>query len=179
MPRPFKCRYIRCEPDVWYFKPRGIPLTRLDEVNMTVDEFESIRLVDIEGLYQDEAAKEMNVSRQTFGNIVKSAHRKIAEALVQGKAIKIKGGVYQMAEMKKFRCYECNNIGLESVPSVRAETSTGPKKKGGMYEEEDGDVEEDDAGERRYENMYTNSKCQRAIFKSVRSVWRCTLFCDL
>jgi len=110
MPRPFKCRYIRCEPGVWYFKPRGIPLSRLDEVNLTVDEFESIRLSDIEGLYQDEAAKEMNVSRQTFGNIVKSAHRKIAEALVQGKAIKIKGGVYQMAEMKKFRCYECNNV---------------------------------------------------------------------
>jgi len=110
MPRPFKCRYIRCEPDVWYFKPRGIPLSRLDEVNLTVDEFESVRLADIEGLYQDEAAKEMNVSRQTFGNIVKSAHRKIADALVQGKAIKIKGGVYQMAEMKRFRCYECNHV---------------------------------------------------------------------
>ena len=99
MPRPFKCRYIRCEPDVSYFKPRGIPVSRLDEVVLTVDEFESIRLADVEGLYQDEAARKMNVSRQTFGNIVKSAHRKIADALVKGKAIKIKGGVYQMAEM--------------------------------------------------------------------------------
>jgi predicted DNA-binding protein (UPF0251 family) len=106
MPRPFKFRYIRCEPDVRYFKPRRTPLSKLDEVNLTVDEFESIRLADIEGLYQDEAAKEMNGSRHTFGNTVKSAHRKTADALVQGKTIKIKGGFYQMAEMKKFRCYE-------------------------------------------------------------------------
>ena len=109
MPRPFKCRYIRCEPDVSYFKPRGIPISRLDEVVLTVDEFESVRLADVEGLYQDKAAKKMNVSRQTFGNIVKSARCKIADALVNGKAIKIKGGVYQMAEMRKFKCYECDH----------------------------------------------------------------------
>lgn len=110
MPRPFKCRYIRCEPDVSYFKPRGIPISRLDEVVLTVDEFESVRLADVEGLYQDEAATKMNVSRQTFGNIVKSAHRKIADALVNGKAIKIKGGVYQMAVMRKFKCSECEHV---------------------------------------------------------------------
>ena len=110
MPRPFKCRYIRCEPDVSYFKPRGIPLVRLEEVNLTVDEFESVRLAYVEELYQDEAAKKMNVSRQTFGNIVKSARRKIADALVKGKAIKIKGGVYHMADMRKFKCYECGHV---------------------------------------------------------------------
>ncbi|MHC4691640.1 MAG: DUF134 domain-containing protein [Planctomycetota bacterium] len=110
MPRPFKCRQVNCEPEVSYFKPRGIPLTELDEVVLTVDEFESIRLADIEGMYQEEAAKEMDVSRQTFGNIVKSAHRKIADALVKGKAIKIKGGVYNMAGMRKFKCYECNHV---------------------------------------------------------------------
>ena len=110
MPRPFKCRHISCEPEVSYFKPRGIPISKLDEVNLTVDEFESVRLADIEGMYQDEAAKEMNVSRQTFGNIVKSAHSKIADALVKGKAIRIDGGVYQMAQMRKFRCYECSHM---------------------------------------------------------------------
>jgi predicted DNA-binding protein (UPF0251 family) len=110
MPRPFKCRYIRCEPDVSYFKPRGIPISKLDEVVLTVDEFESVRLADVERLYQDEASKKMNVSRQTFGNIVKSAHGKIADALVNGKAIKIKGGVYQMAEMRKFKCCECDHV---------------------------------------------------------------------
>jgi predicted DNA-binding protein (UPF0251 family) len=110
MPRPFKCRYIHCEPDVSYFKPRGIPISRLDEVVLTVDEFESVRLADVEGLYQDEAAGKMNVSRQTFGNIVKSARCKVADALVNGKAIKIRGGVYQMAEMTKFKCYECGHV---------------------------------------------------------------------
>jgi len=119
MPRPFKCRRVNYEPEVAYFKPRGIPLTKLEEVIMTVDEFESIRLADIEGMYQDEAAKEMDVSRQTFGNIVKSAHRKIADALVKGKAIKIKGGVYQMAGMRKFKCYECRHIWESAYGSGR------------------------------------------------------------
>ena len=119
MPRPLKCRRVNYEPEVAYFKPRGIPLTKLDEVILTVDEFESIRLADIEGMYQDVAAKEMNVSRQTFGNIVKSAHRKIADALVKGKAIKIKGGVYQMAGMRKFKCYECRHIWESAYGSGR------------------------------------------------------------
>jgi len=110
---------VNYEPEVAYFKPRGIPLTKLEEVIMTVDEFESIRLADIEGMYQDEAAKEMDVSRQTFGNIVKSAHRKIADALVKGKAIKIKGGVYQMAGMRKFKCYECRHIWESAYGSGR------------------------------------------------------------
>jgi len=110
MSRPFKCRRVNCEPEVSYFKPRATPLSQSNEVILTVDEFESIRLADIEGMYHDEAAEKMNVSRQTFGNIVKSAHRKIADALVRGKAIKIKGGVYQMAGMKKFRCYECSHV---------------------------------------------------------------------
>ena len=110
MPRPFKCRRVNCEPEVSYFKPRGIPLTKLDEVNLTVDEFESIRLADLEGMYQDAGAERMNVSRQTFGNIVNSAHRKIADALVNGMAIKIEGGIYQMVQMRKFRCYECSYV---------------------------------------------------------------------
>jgi predicted DNA-binding protein (UPF0251 family) len=96
MARPFKCRRIGCEPGVSYFKPRGIPISRLDEVNLTVDELESIRLADLEGMYQDVAAERMNVSRQTFGNIVNSARRKIADVLVNGKAIRIEGGIYQI-----------------------------------------------------------------------------------
>jgi predicted DNA-binding protein (UPF0251 family) len=109
MPRPFKCRIIRCVPGTDYFKPRGIPLCNLDEVNLTVDEFEAIRLADLEGMYQENAAQKMNVSRQTFGNIIGSAHKKIADSIVNGKAIKIEGGVYKMAGMKKFKCYDCNN----------------------------------------------------------------------
>ena len=109
MPRPFKCRQVGCKPDISYFKPRGIPVTRLEEVILTMDEFESVRLADLKGMYQDDAAKKMNISRQTFGNIVKSARKKIAEALVNGKAIKIDGGIYQMEGMRKFKCCECEH----------------------------------------------------------------------
>ena len=93
MPRPFRCRRVYCRPDSTYFKPRGIPVDILEEVNLTLDEFEAIRLADLEGLYQEGAAKKMNISRQTFGNIIESAHKKIADSIVNAKALKIKGGI--------------------------------------------------------------------------------------
>jgi len=71
------------------FKPRGIPLSGLDEVNLEIDELEALRLADYEGLYQQEAAARMNVSRATFGRIVEAAHRKVADAILHGKALKI------------------------------------------------------------------------------------------
>ena len=92
MPRPCRCRRIRCNPDTNYFKPRGIPLDMLEEVNLTLDELEAVRLADLKGLYQEEAAKKMDVSRQTFGNIIEKAHRKIADVLLNAKALKIEGG---------------------------------------------------------------------------------------
>ena len=98
MPRPFKCRRVFGMPEADYFKPRGIPLSDLQEIGLTIDEFEAIRLADLEGLYQEEAARKMNVSRQTFGNIIASAHKKIADALVNGRALKISGGVYTHGE---------------------------------------------------------------------------------
>jgi len=79
-------------PQANYYKPRGIPLSVLEEVTLTVDEFEAIRLTDLEGLYQADAAEKMNISRQTLGRILESAHKKIADALVHGKALLIKGG---------------------------------------------------------------------------------------
>jgi len=93
MPRPCRCRKIRCSPDADYFKPRGIPLALLEEVSVTLDELEAMRLADARGLYQEDAAKQMNVSRQTFGNIIHSAHKKVADALLNAKALKIGGGV--------------------------------------------------------------------------------------
>jgi uncharacterized protein len=92
MPRPCRCRNIRSSPQANYFKPRGIPLTDLEEVILTLDELEAICLADHEGNYQEDASRKMNVSRQTFGNIINSAHKKIADALVNGKALKIEGG---------------------------------------------------------------------------------------
>ncbi len=107
MARPRHCRRVGSMPETNYFKPRGIPLSLLEEVVLTVDEFEAIRLADLESFYQEQAAEKMNVSRQTFGRIIESAHKKVAEALVRGKALKIEGGEFEMAAMKKFKCYEC------------------------------------------------------------------------
>jgi predicted DNA-binding protein (UPF0251 family) len=83
-------------PQTNYYKPRGIPLSVLEEVTLTVDEFEAIRLTDLEGLYQADAAEKMSVSRQTLGRILESAHKKIADALVNGKALLIKGGTVEI-----------------------------------------------------------------------------------
>ena len=92
MSRPRHCRRVAQLPQANYHKPRGIPLSVLEEITLTVDEFEAIRLTDLEGLYQADAAEEMNISRQTLGRVLESAHKKIADALVHGKALLIKGG---------------------------------------------------------------------------------------
>jgi len=109
MARPLHCRRVSSFPESTYFKPRGIPLSMLEDVVLTVDEFEAIRLADLEGLYQEQAAEKMSVSRQTFGRIIESAHRKVAEALVQGKALKIEGGEIEMASVRKFKCRDCRH----------------------------------------------------------------------
>ncbi len=106
MPRPVRCRSVRCQPNSNYFKPRGIPLFALKEIQLAMDELEAIRLSDLEGMYQEEAAKKMEVSRQTFGNIIASARRKAADALVNSKALKIQGGVVKMTE-RHFVCDDC------------------------------------------------------------------------
>ena len=108
MPRPKECRKVGCMPDKNYFKPRGIPASLLDEVVLTLDEFEAIRLADFNGLYQEDGAKKMNISRQTFGRIIESAHRKIADVLINGKALKIEGGEVSIDDMRKIRCPRCN-----------------------------------------------------------------------
>ena len=98
MPRPKCCRRIGCIPDASYYKPRGIPLSDLEEVHLTLDEFEALRLADYGGMYQEDAACSMNISRQTFGRIIDSAHKKIADALLHGKALRIEGGEIQLVK---------------------------------------------------------------------------------
>ncbi len=97
-----KClRHIGEEPNVVYYKPAGIRLVELDEVILELDEFEAIKLADLEELYQEDSAVKMNVSRPTFGRIINSAHKKIADALVNGKAIKISGGNVTSVNLNK------------------------------------------------------------------------------
>jgi predicted DNA-binding protein (UPF0251 family) len=100
MPRPKCCRNVCGVPDKNYFKPRGIPISQLEEVALRLDEYEAIRLADYEGLYQEEAAASMNISRQTFGRIIEAAHKKIADVLINGKALKIEGGEVALDETK-------------------------------------------------------------------------------
>ncbi len=122
MARPINCRRVASMPQANYFKPRGIPLSELEEVILTIDEFEAIRLADLENLYQEQAAEKMKISRPTFGRIIDSAHKKVAEALVKGKALKIEGGEFEMAEMRKFKCYECQHTWELPYGTGRPET---------------------------------------------------------
>lgn len=90
MPRPLKPRRISFNPNVVYFKPRAVPLSEIEEVNLTLAEVEAVKLCDLKNLKQTVAAKEMGISQSTFNRILASARKKIAEALIEGKAIKIK-----------------------------------------------------------------------------------------
>jgi predicted DNA-binding protein (UPF0251 family) len=95
MSRPKKCRNIKCQPNAYYFKPRAIPMLYLEEIVLSIDEFEAIRLADHKGLYHDAAAAEMEISRTTFGRILKQGREKVAEALVEGKALRIESLTYK------------------------------------------------------------------------------------
>ena len=103
MPRPPKCRRVAFLPNVTYFKPAGIPLRALDEVQLSIEEAEAIRLKDLEGLEQGEGAERMNISRPTFQRVLASARQKMADALLNGKAIRIEGGSFEMAS-SRFKC---------------------------------------------------------------------------
>lgn len=105
MVRPMLQRRVSGEFNTTYFKPVGVPVRDLETVSLTFDELEAVRLTDLEELYQADAAAKMNISRQTLGNIVQSAHKKIAEALIKGKAIKIEGGTIEY--MRKLYCPAC------------------------------------------------------------------------
>lgn len=106
MPRPPKCRRVEFEPQVTYFKPAGIPKYQLQELILSVEEIESIRLKDKEGLEQGECAERMHVSRPTFQRVLMSAREKIADAIIEGKAIRIEGGNYRLAQ-ETVKCGDC------------------------------------------------------------------------
>jgi len=103
MGRPKKCRWVETEPGVTFFKPRGIPLRTLEQTVITVDELEAMRLADYLEMTQEEVAQKMQVSRPTVTRMLARAHRAVAEALVQGKAICIEGGDYRLGQ----QCQSC------------------------------------------------------------------------
>ena len=110
MVRPRKDRLVGFNPEVSYYKPRGIPMVNLDEVRLTIDEREAIRLSDLLGMSQEEAGRQMGVSRATFGRIIQQAHKVVADALINGKAINIEGGNYKIvADIRRFQCHQCDS----------------------------------------------------------------------
>jgi predicted DNA-binding protein (UPF0251 family) len=116
MVRPTKDRLVAFNPDVSYFKPRGIPLLELEEVVLKIDECEAIRLADLKNLSHEEAGRRMGVSRATFGRIVQRARRHVADAVVNGKAIRIEGGQYRMVSGTRiFMCKTCENSWQEPL----------------------------------------------------------------
>lgn len=90
--RPKRCRKVCGSPDPRCFKPRGIPSSELEENVLSLDEFEAMRLADLEEMYHEDAARMMGISRQTFGRILSSARRKTADAIVNVKLLAIEGG---------------------------------------------------------------------------------------
>lgn len=109
MPRPTKFRRVEFFPEDTYFVPWGKHKCQMGEVVLKLEELEAMRLKDIENLNQEECAERMQVSRQTFQNIIDSARKKVAIALTEGNAIKISGGNYT-TNLCKFRCFDCGNI---------------------------------------------------------------------
>jgi hypothetical protein len=99
MARPKRKRFIRFNPEITYFKPAGIPLRNLEEEVLALDELEAIRLADLEGLYQDKAAKSMKISRITFQRILNNAHKKVSRGLIYGKALRMRGGEFTMPNL--------------------------------------------------------------------------------
>lgn len=98
MARPMKWRKVCCLPENNKFGPLDLSLDSKDYVNMTVDEYESIRLIDLEGFNQEECSKQMNIARTTVQGIYIEARRKLAESLVNGKVLMIEGGEYRLCD---------------------------------------------------------------------------------
>ncbi|GIK43681.1 MAG: UPF0251 protein [Chloroflexota bacterium] len=108
MPRPRKWRRLRREPQPAIFKPVGLTLERLEQVTLLHEELEALRLADLEGQHQADAAAQMNVSRSTFQRLVTEARRKVALALVNGAALHIEGGTFRVMAVR-WHCAGCGH----------------------------------------------------------------------
>ncbi|MGQ9607502.1 MAG: DUF134 domain-containing protein [Thermogutta sp.] len=109
MPRPKRCRWVGLSPGSMLFKPAGVAARDCEQRVLPVDGLEALRLADFEGLYHEEAAERMGISRQTFGRILESARRTVAEALVKGMVLRIEGGLVQMVDVRAFACSDCGH----------------------------------------------------------------------
>jgi len=134
MPRPLKWRKVCCLPDSNKYGPLDAHSDTMNQMIMTVDEYETIRLIDLEGFTQEECAAQMNVARTTVQGIYTEARRKLAESLVNGKVLLIEGGEYRLCDglgeaclggsCRRNRCgknFPADELGLFRCPSVDEE----------------------------------------------------------
>lgn len=122
MVRPPKSRLVHIDPKISYFKPRGIPMVDLQEVQLTVDELEALRLADLMCMSHEEAGAHMGVSRATFGRIVAHARKVVADALIHAKAINVEGGNYKRVDPmadRPFLCDRCHHRWYEPPATGR------------------------------------------------------------
>ena len=103
MPRPVKCRRVCCLPKNAGFTPVSGGC-EMNPILLTVDEYEAIRLIDKEGFSQEECGARMEVARTTVQQIYTSARRKLADALVDGRPLKIEGGEYRLCDGEEAFC---------------------------------------------------------------------------
>ncbi|HAO20594.1 MAG TPA: hypothetical protein DCQ37_09055 [Desulfobacteraceae bacterium] len=130
MVRPKKNRIVSLNPDIGYFTPGDVPAADVDVIKLSVEEREALRLSDILDMSYEEAGKKMGVSRATFGRIIQRARKIIADALINRKAIHIKGGNYTVVNEKPtFICDKCSQrweetrkkLGTERCPACKHE----------------------------------------------------------
>ncbi|MFH1852200.1 MAG: DUF134 domain-containing protein [Candidatus Neomarinimicrobiota bacterium] len=107
--RPRRLRRVACRPAVTYFKPAGIPRRDLPVIELTRDELEAVRLSDRDGLYQEQVAIAMGVSRPTVGRILNTARQKIASALIDGCALSVAGGAFIDIDETDHFCARCRH----------------------------------------------------------------------
>ena len=123
MPRPRLCRHVEQAPNACYFKPCGIPFRFLDEVRLSVEGLEALRLSDIEGLTASEAAARVRVSRHSYGRTLAAARKAVAEALVHGKALRIEGGSYVLLQ-NGHSCFRKRRLDSMTIVAISSEGPT-------------------------------------------------------
>jgi predicted DNA-binding protein (UPF0251 family) len=127
MARPKKNRKIKCTPASYYFKPRGIPMADLQEVILEVDELEAIRLGDMLNFSHEKAALKMKISRATFGRIINKSRQKIADGMINGKAIRISKDL--PVQLKSKLDYTCKSCGYKRKLRSKSQIKYYPKCK--------------------------------------------------